>query len=196
MNAIIPKAPRAGERLSAAQMQQVVAAIRRFMPIAGVGVRVSYTQGGTVIHAKPSKTGGSAPSKLPWTFKCEKSTDPETGDEIRTGGWTNCRCQIGLDIDWASKDILFPGGDVDESAIPEGTHWISGTETTADGLHALKVTLGSAAICFDTAEIVVIGSQTESDPVAGILYIPIGWVTNGKLDEPAPHINPVIYKYL
>lgn len=195
MNAIIPKAPRAGERLSAAQMQQVVAAIRRFMPIAGVGVGVSYTQGGTVIHAKPCKTGGSAPSKLPWTFKCEKSIDPETGDEIRTGGWTNCRCQIGLDIDWASKDIIW-GGDVDESTIPEGTHWISGTETTADGHHALKVTLGSAAIGFDTAEIVVIGAYTESDPVAGILYIPIGWVRNGKLDESAPHINPVIYKYL
>jgi hypothetical protein len=194
MNAIIPKAPRAGERLSAAQMQQVVAAIRRFMPIAGVGVGVSYTQGGTVIHAKPSKTGGSAPSKLPWTFKCEKSTDPETGDEIRTGGWTNCRCQIGLDIDWASKDILFPGGDVDESTIPEGTHWISGTETTADGHHCLKVTLGSGANGFDTAEIV--GSYAESDPVAGILYIPIGLVINGKLSEPAPHINPVIYKYL
>lgn len=196
MNAIIPKAPRAGERLSAAQMQQVVAAIRRFMPIAGVGVRVSYTQGGTVIHAKPSKTGGSAPSKLPWTFKCEKSIDPATGDETRTGGWTNCRCQIGLDIDWASKDILFPVGDVDESTIPEGTHWISGTETTADGHHALKVTLGSGANRFDTAKIVVMGANDESDPVAGILYIRIGTVTNGKLIEPAPHINPVIYKYL
>lgn len=195
MNAIIPKAPRAGERLSAAQMQQVVSAIRRFMPIAGVGVRVSYTQGGTVIHAKPSK-GGSAPSILPWTFKCEKSTDPVTGNEIRTGGWTNCRCQIGLDIDWASKDILFPGTPVDESTIEEGTHWISGTETTADGYHALKVTLGSAAIGFDTAEIVVLGPNEESDPVAGILYIRIGFVRNGKLDEPAPHINPVIYKYL
>lgn len=195
MNAIIPKAPRAGERLSAAQMQQVVAAIRRFMPIAGVGVGVSYTQGGAVIHAKPSKTVGSAPSKLPWTFKCEMSTDPATGDEIRTGGWTNCRCQIGLDIDWASKDIIW-GGDVDESSIPEGTHWISGTETTADGFHALKVTLGSGAEGFDTAQIVTIGPNTESDPVAGILYIRIGTVTNGKLIEPAPHINPVIYKYL
>lgn len=195
MNAIIPKAPRAGERLSAAQMQQVVAAIRRFMPIAGVGVRVSYTQGGTVIHAKPSKTGGSAPSKLPWTFACTITRDANGQETGRTGGWTNCRCQIGLDIDWASKDIIW-GGDVNESTIPEGTHWISGTETTADGLHALKVTLGSAAICFDTAEIVVIGAYTESDPVAGILYIGIGTVRNGKLDEPAPHINPVIYKYL
>lgn len=83
MNAIVPKMPRVGERVSAVQMAQVMQAIRRFMPIAGVGVRVSYTQGGTIIHAKPSKTiGGGAPSKLiPWTCEWHEEEGSDSGSE-------------------------------------------------------------------------------------------------------------------
>lgn len=77
MNAIIPKTPRAGDRLSAVQMAQVMQAIRRYMPIAGNNIRVSYTLGGTVIHAKDTRGGGGYSSSLkkliPWT--CEYHTE-------------------------------------------------------------------------------------------------------------------------
>ena len=194
MNSEIPKFPVVGSEVSASQMRGVVNAIRRFMPIAGNGILISRTCGGTVISAAPKTT--SAVAAKPWTFYCSVQKDKNGQETGRTGGWTNCRAQIGLDIDWCSKDVLWHGADVDESTIEEGTHWISGTETTADGNHALKVTLGSGANGSDTAKIVVMGPNDESDPVAGILFIRIGTVTNGKLFEPAPHINPVIYKYL
>lgn len=136
-------------------------------------------------------------SSIPWTFKCSIQKDENGQETGRTGGWSNCRCQIGLDVDWASKDIIWPSGPaVDESSIPEGTHWISGTGTNADGEHYLKVTLNGSEHGLDLAQIVLGDVNTESDPIAGILYIKIGTVQNGILAEPAPHINPVIYKYL
>lgn len=120
----------------------------------------------------------------PWTFSCKIEKDGNGQETGRTGGWSNCRCQIGLDVDWASPDVV------------SGTRVISGTDTTADGTHYLKVSLNGGADGADLAQVVLGDANTESDPITGVFYIRIGTVQNGILVEPAPHFNPVIYKYL
>ena len=195
MNSEIPKFPVVGSELSASQMRGVVNAIRRFMPIAGNGIRISRTLGGTVISAAPQAPAAVA-AKQPWTFSCSVQKDENGQETGRTGGWTNCRAQIGLDIDWASKDVLWPGADVDESQIEDRMHCIKGNKTNADGVHYLKVSLGAGDGGADLAEIAVHEPNQTTDPVTGVLFIKIGTVYQGSLVEPAPHFNPVIYKYL
>lgn len=187
--------PSHGEPMRVSWGAAVAQSINALRSIGG-DVLVTDSPQGSGDRSLPRNLRDRIKQPIPWTFSCDITRDDNGYEVSRSGGWANCRAQIGLNIDWGSKDVLWPETAVDESQIEEGTHWISGTETTADGNHALKVTLGSGANGSDTAKIVVMGPNDESDPVAGILYIRIGTVTNGKLIEPAPHINPVIYKYL
>ena len=134
-------------------------------------------------HARNERDRRPAPP-LPWSFKC---TIPEDENEERTGGWFNCRLQIGFDIDWHSPD-LGPSGNT-----------IGGTDLCDDGTHYLEVTLadGTENRQEDTAEIKIADSDgvPDSDYIGGIIRIVIGTVADGKLTF-APHFNPVIYKYV
>lgn len=69
----LPAIPNRGEPLRASQLRDIINAIRRYMPIAGAGIRVSYTTGGTIISARGG--GGTAivaGESLPdFPFKCE-----------------------------------------------------------------------------------------------------------------------------
>ena len=133
---------------------------------------------------------GSSP--LPWSFACtikegEEGEGGEEGEEeTRTGGWFNCRAQIGFDI-WGSPD----------TGVPE--HIILGTDQCDDGDYYLEVTLSNNTEGreSDAAEIKLAADMdsTASDYIGGIIRIFIGTVADGKLTD-APHFNPVVYKYV
>lgn len=137
-----------------------------------------------------------ASTPLPWSFACTIEEGGEGEEETRTGGWTNCRLQIGLDVSWRSPDI-----DADDPY-----HTILGTDLCDDGTHYLEVTLANGVYdpeagidrLRDAAEIKVASpgeSVPASDYVGGIIRIPLGTVTDGKIGY-TPHFNPVVYKYL
>ena len=176
-------------------------------PLRGADV-ISWAQPVTrALNALSDKVGATArnerdrrgdASKLPWTFSCTISE--ENGEEVRIGGWTNCRLQIGLEIRWSSIDLKENPGAVD--------FVITGTDSTADGEHYLEVVLANGTFSdpnnpatdrrADRAEIKVEtggGSAPGSDYVAGIIRFPLGQVVDGKIHS-TPHLNPVVYKYL
>ncbi len=121
----------------------------------------------------------------PWTFSCSESTDENTQETTRTGGWTNCRLQMGYDINWGSPDLAL-------------TNVIAGTDTVEDGAHYLEVILSTDDETPDSAEIKRaenVAAIPASDYITGKIRICLGTVTDGVLSGCA-HINPVIYKYV
>ena len=123
----------------------------------------------------------------PWSFACTIEEGGEGEEETRTGGWYNCRTQIGLDI-WGSPDVGLTS-----------TRLIAGTDKCDDGSYYLEVTLANNTEGreSDAAEIKLAADMdsTESDYIGGIIRIFIGTVADGKLVN-APHFNPVVYKYV
>lgn len=172
----LPQPPGPGDRTSATFIRALLDYIRAVTPIQGPGIRLARTPNGTVFTADPGSRGRS--SFAPWTFSCV-----ESGSE-RTGGWYNCRLQVGYDPGWASPE-LHPGTD----------HVISGCDHTEDGVHYLEVQLGDP----DAVEIKVAeaGVAPGSDYVRGIIRIKLAVISDGKATSyQLPHINPVIYKYV
>lgn len=144
-------------------------------------------------------------AKEPWSFACTITRDANGQETERTGGWTNCRCQIGLDIDWGSADVKNVEVDwenLSDEARDQLTsgHVILGTNLCADGTYFLYVELANKLVDHDAAKIVNSAdpnySSYQTDTTAGTFMIPIGTVENGSLSSGAPHLNPVIYKYL
>ena len=124
MNAEIPKAPRAGDKLSAAQLAQVMNVIRRFMPIQGFGIRVTRTMGGSVISAKPTKGGGGGGigKLIPWT--CEYHTERNSEGDITYENYgfflpESATLQIdGIDINFSrEQESSYQGG------VMQGSEW-------------------------------------------------------------------------
>ena len=141
---------------------------------------------GTGFAPLPENRRNRAPSAvLPWSFSCTEAEDPENpGETVRTGGWDNCRLQVGLDTNfyssWRQHDVR---------------NRIKGTSKTDDGQYFVKVNLSDGAD--PVAEIVTHGGFPVINYEAGTVEIYIGTVSDGKLDEDdAPHFNPVIWKYL
>ena len=124
MNAEIPKAPRAGDKLSAAQIAQVMNVIRRFMPIQGFGIKVTRTMGGSVISAKPTKGGGGGGigKLIPWT--CEYHTERNSEGDITYENYgfflpESATLQIdGIDINFSrEQESSYQGG------VMQGSEW-------------------------------------------------------------------------
>lgn len=145
------------------------------------------------------------PIPIPWTFACDITRDDNGYEVSRSGGWTNCRCQIGLDIDWGSADVknmTVDWANLTDAAKDQLTsaHVILGTNLCADGIYFLYVELANKLVDHDAAKIVNSAdpnySSYQTDTTAGTFMIPIGTVENGSLSSGAPHLNPVIYKYL
>lgn len=146
---------------------------------------------------------GSSP--LPWSFACTIKDGGEGEEEIRTGGWTNCRLQLGLDLDWHSPDLdpdsppdpNSPGYDSEQADDwYKQNHVIKGCDTTDDGAHYIWIVLadGSEGRELDSVEIKTNGGDV-TDLLSGKIRIELGRVADGKIGF-TPHLNPCVYKYL
>ena len=143
-----------------------------------------------VVRFRADKAAGGAyggDAAIPWSFDCtiEEGGEGEGEEETRTGGWYNCRAQIGFEI----------FGSPDTACRP----LILGTNQCDDGSYYLEVTLSTNTEGreYDAAEIKLAADMdsTESDYIGGIIRIFIGTVADGKLIY-AQHFNPVVYKYV
>ncbi len=175
----------------AAQVTDVCNAVRA-AGFAGTMVRDGAGAFGNAPLPENKRNRRGASAALPWTFACSESTDADTQETTRTGGWTNCRLQIGFDIDWHSPDL---------SANPsDTTHVIQGCDLCDDGDHYLEVTLanGEPGRTDDAAEIKVAGEGEDvpaSDYINGVIRIPLATVADAAAGY-TPHFNPVVYKYV
>lgn len=70
MNALMTKNPVVGTKLTPAIIRAINTEIRRNQPIAGQGIRVSRTLGGTKIDCTVKAKGGGSSSQLLYPYKC------------------------------------------------------------------------------------------------------------------------------
>ena len=179
--------------------EQASREINRFSASGVPGMLVRDGVGGVGFEQTPQNLRSRIPSAavLPWSFSCTETEDPENpGEKKRTGGWDNCRLQVGLDCNFYSS-----------WKFNETENRIKGTHLTDDGHYYLRVNLSDGAN--PVAEIVLQGGEGQAavedgedekplfDYERGIVSIFIGSVTDGKLDErTAMHMNPTVWKYL
>lgn len=185
----LPTPPAPGKPVSATLIRQLIDAIRERTILPGRNTSVKRGPNGSVVNANTYSSSINNPS-IPWTFSCKE--DPYTG--VRTGGWTNCRLQIGLECDWMSIDLA--------DNPSEDQHIITGTDLTDDGDYFLVVDLAE-----NTAAIMVKNEETKDDfkdfdPEHNKVLITLGTLSPAEGEGSQPkftgrmHINPVIYKYV
>ena len=173
-----PTAPSPGKPVSASFFSRLIAWVKSGQLIDGAGYRLHRTPNGTSIQFEIGKNKPATPVPLLWAFSCTE--DPDTGE--RTGGWTNCRLQIGMNCTVASEDVF-----------GEQDNIITGTEQTEDGVYYVEVDLRK-----ETGEIKrkELGETVpESDVMHDKVNISIGEVVEKKLITCIDMI-PVVYKYL
>lgn len=178
-------------------MRRLIECIKERTILNAPGYRTKSGPNGTTLEIEPGKRSSSPSSVLPWSFSCTEAEDPENpGETVRTGGWDNCRLQVGLDCNFYSS-----------WKFPETENRIKGTKLTDDGTYYVRVNLSDGAN--PVAEIVLQGADGQAavedgeeekplfDYERGIVSIFIGSVSGGKLDErTAMHMNPTVWKYL
>ena len=179
--------------------EQASREINRFSASGVPGMLVRDGVGGVGFEQTPQNLRDRVASAavLPWSFSCTETEDPENpGEKKRTGGWDNCRLQVGLDCNFYSS-----------WKFGESENRIKGTHLTDDGHYYLRVNLSDGAN--PVAEIVLQGAEGQAavedgeeekplfDYERGIVSIFLGSVSGGKLDErTAIHMNPTVWKYL
>lgn len=167
-------------------MRRLIECIKERTILKAPGYKTKTGPNGTTLEIEPGKRRSSpAAAVLPWSFSCTEKDDPENpGETVRTGGWDNCRLQVGPDTSFYSS-----------WKQDDARNRIKGTSKTDDGQYFVKVNLSGGAD--PVAEIVAHGGRPVINYEAGTVEIYIGTVSDGKLDEDdAPHFNPVIWKYL
>lgn len=192
------QSPIKGQPMRASWGAAVSSAVNSLLPMGSDGLLARQGVAGTGFAPLPANLRDRrAASVLPWSFSCTEAEDPENpGETVRTGGWDNCRLQVGLDCNFYSS-----------WKFPETENRIKGTKLTDDGSYYLRVNLSDGAN--PVAEIVLQGGEGQAaveegeeekplfDYERGIVSIFIGSVTDGKLDErTAMHMNPTVWKYL
>ena len=142
---------------------------------------------GTGFAALPSNRRERGKTLPPWSFICSvEKPATEGGEEKRTGGWRNCRLQIGYNGWLVSPDLNTPD-------MLAGAALIEGTDRTDDGAYVVEVDVSK-----DTAKIMLrseISHLHPVDPEASVVYIDIGYVKDGVQQTRIP-ANPVVYKYV
>ena len=185
----LPPEPSAHDRISASFMKALMRYIRANTLLNGPGYKTKRGPNGTTLAIEQAHTYAPSPAVLPWSFSCTEKENPENpGEKKRTGGWDNCRLQVGLDCNFYSS-----------WKFNESENRIKGTHLTDDGHYYLRVNLSDGAN--PVAEIVIDEALDVDKPrfdyERGIVSIFIGAVTDGKLDErTAMHMNPTVWKYL
>ncbi len=185
------QSPIKGQPMRASWGAAVSSAVNSLMPMGSDGLLARQGVAGTGFAPLPQNLRDRVPSAavLPWSFACAETEDPENpGEKKRTGGWDNCRLQVGLDCNFYSS-----------WKFAESENRIKGTHLTDDGHYYLRVNLSDGAN--PVAEIVISEGLDDDKPLfdyeRGIVSIFIGSVTDGNLDErTAMHMNPTVWKYL
>lgn len=174
----LPTPPSPGKPVSATLIRQLIAAIRERTILPGRNTSVKRGPNGTTVDTTMSAPGSASRQPTYWTFSCTE--DPDSGE--RTGGWKNCRLQVGLNCLVASEDVFGPQSNL-----------ITGTEQTDDGVYYVEVDLRK-----ETGEIKrkEPGELVpENDVMHDKVNISIGEVVEKKLTTCIDMI-PVVYKYL
>lgn len=117
MNSLFTNNPVVGTPLTPSIIRAINTAVRKHRPIAGHGVRISYTLGGAVIHANPAPSvGGGVAQPLLFPFKCvpwvKYPAEEESGGNQSIGGGDNHQMQ-------GTGDNSSMGGSGSEEKEPE-----------------------------------------------------------------------------
>lgn len=151
MNTLFTKSPIVGTPLTPQVIRQINTAVRRYMPIAGPGVKVSHTAGGSLISLLPQKAAkGEKAKPLPFEVRFDWTLDSESG------GW-----KIYLPTEHLVQydgTYLDPIGGVTaiQDANGDATGWYSFDELTLQDSHVwLAVTQSGSTVSasFESAQV-------------------------------------------
>lgn len=139
MNTYFTKTPIVGTPLTPSVIKQINTAVRRFMPIAGPGIRTTVTAGGTIISAIPAPASKTQKTKpLPFEVRYDGTLDSGAG------GWKiYLPTEHLVQFDGAYLDPL---NDVTPILDANGdeTGWYSFDEITLQDDHVWLVVSGSS----------------------------------------------------
>lgn len=139
MNTYFTKNPIVGTPLTPSVIKQIHTAVRRFMPIAGNGIRTTVTAGGTIISAIPAPASKTQKTKpLPFEVRYDGTLDSGAG------GWkVYLPTEHLVQFDGAYLDPL---NDVTPILDANGdeTGWYSFDEITLQDDHVWLVVSGSS----------------------------------------------------
>ena len=160
--------PSKGQPLRATWGTQVANRVNELCAMAPSGILHREGFGGVGDQPLPMNLRDRPRSKL-WSFF---AIDGEDGD--RTGGWFNCRLQVGY------TDFL------DDSHI-------DGRDLCDDGVYYVEVDVENV-----TAEIKIAddGQVPPIDIEESLVRIPIGQVVDGALEDKPLDLVPVVYRYV
>lgn len=162
--------PLKGLPLRATWGAQVANRINELCAMAPAGMLVREGFGGIGAQPIPQNLRSRTSTPKLWSFACSEE------NEERTGGWYNCRLQVGY-------TQFMDDGD------------ITGRDLCSDGTYYVEVNVASSAA---TAEIKVASGDVvpEIDVAASLVRIPIGKVADGQLVTEPIDIAPVVYRYI
>lgn len=169
-----PRELSSGDRLGATWLNRLVRFVRSQRINDGPGYRVKRGPNGVTLSFDTPKAvaaAAAAPRTPYWSFACTE--DPDTHE--RTGGWFNCRLQIGYDR--FPKDSDIQGLD----SCEDGEYYVE-VNTLTDAAEVKCVELDAAVPTTDAAR--------------SLVRIPIGRVEDAKLSGKPIDIIPVVYKYV
>lgn len=115
MNALMTKNPVVGTKLTPAIIRAINTEIRRNQPIAGQGIRVSRTLGGTKIDCTVKANGGGASAQLLYPYKCVYSEFE--GSESSDGGSSEGSGAYLFYLPFIGSGGFVLGSDMSESVI-------------------------------------------------------------------------------
>ena len=171
MRPLIP-VPSKGQQLRATWGAQMTDRVNELCAMAPAGMLAREGFGGVGAQPLPRNYRDHAAPKVLWSFSC---TEGENGE--RTGGWYNCRLQVGYTYFLGDDDI-------------------DGRDLCVDGESYVEIDVKNTP---NAAEIKVAGSGENvpaTDIVQSLLRIPIGTVSDGKLVGSAIDMPIVAYSYM
>ena len=166
MNTLFTKSPIVGTPLTPQVIRQINTAVRRYMPIAGPGVKVSHTAGGSLISLLPQQAAkGEKARPLPFEVRFDWTLDSESG------GW-----KIYLPTEHLVQydgEYLDPIGGVTAilDANGDATGWYSFDELTLQDSHVWLVVTQSGSTVSASFESAQVQEAKENICIAELEYM-------------------------
>lgn len=153
MNTYFTKNPIVGTPLTPSVIKQINTAVRRFMPIAGNGIRTSVTAGGTIISAIPASKKADVEFLHPFEVKWSPIANQGAGAWVI---WLPDVAQLVM----LKDEYITPTGVTAEQALPTG--WYTIDDATASSTEVyLNITIPEMPI-FGTASAEISTTQGQS----------------------------------